>query len=219
MYKDGLTKQDIERAIKNSRSSKGAARYLDVSFPTFRKYAKLYTDEATGKTLYELSNNNCRGLGVKRLAKIRTRSNVSQAVFTGEMKAVGFKTKILKDRLFNEYNVEKKCEICGFDQIRMIDDNAPLIVTYKDGDHTNWTIENIRLVCYNCYFLNVGNIFSNQELQMIESGDKENNELKRKLDIPEEYFEEIVQRILDKRGDITKTKIDMSGRDLIPRKT
>ena len=40
-----LLQAEIELAIKNSKSAKGAARFLGVSYNTFKKYAQMYTDE------------------------------------------------------------------------------------------------------------------------------------------------------------------------------
>ena len=52
-----LKKEDIQRAIKMTRSNRAAARYLHVSFTHYKKYAKTYTDIETGTTLFELHKN------------------------------------------------------------------------------------------------------------------------------------------------------------------
>ena len=40
-----LLQAEIELAIKNSQSAKGAARFLGVSYNTFKKYGKMYIKE------------------------------------------------------------------------------------------------------------------------------------------------------------------------------
>src|SRR5210317_1016553 len=60
-----LTEAQIRYAMKNSKSNSSAARFLNVSFTTYQKYAKMYIDEESGKTLYELHKNQ-RGEGVKK---------------------------------------------------------------------------------------------------------------------------------------------------------
>lgn len=60
-----LTEAQIRYAMKNSKSNSGGARFLNVSLTTYQKYSKLYIDETTGKTLWDLHKNQ-RGKGVKK---------------------------------------------------------------------------------------------------------------------------------------------------------
>ena len=48
-----ITESEIRYAMENSKSCAEAARFLKISYEAFRKYAKLYKDEATGNTLFE----------------------------------------------------------------------------------------------------------------------------------------------------------------------
>ena len=41
-----LTKEDILRAQKMTRSNMAAARYLHVSYNHYKKYSKMYKDES-----------------------------------------------------------------------------------------------------------------------------------------------------------------------------
>ena len=52
-----LKKEDIQRAMKMTRSNRAAARYLHVSFTHYKKYAKTYKDEESGSSLFELHKN------------------------------------------------------------------------------------------------------------------------------------------------------------------
>jgi hypothetical protein len=48
------------------------------------------------------------------------------------------------------------------------DYKVPLLLNYKDKNKTNWTLSNLELVCYNCYFLKVGDVFNDQQVATIE---------------------------------------------------
>ena len=39
----------------------------------------------------------------------------------------------------------------------MTDYTIPLMLDWQDGDKTNHKLENIRVLCLNCYYLQVGN--------------------------------------------------------------
>ena len=52
-----LLKSKVLYAMENSKSNAEAARFLRVSYLTYKKYAKLYKDEELGKTLFELHKN------------------------------------------------------------------------------------------------------------------------------------------------------------------
>jgi hypothetical protein len=44
----------------------------------------------------------------------------------------------------------------------------PLLLNFKDGNKKNYRKENIEFLCYNHYFLTVGDIFSDKQVQGIE---------------------------------------------------
>jgi DNA-binding transcriptional ArsR family regulator len=39
---------------------------------------------------------------------------------------------------------------------------------FKDDNKKNYKLDNIELLCYNCYFLTIGDIFTNKQIQQIE---------------------------------------------------
>ena len=53
MKKKILTKDQILRAMKYTKSNMAAARFLGCSYPHYKQYAKLYKNE-DGKTLFEV---------------------------------------------------------------------------------------------------------------------------------------------------------------------
>ena len=72
-----------------------------------------------------------------------------------------------KDRLIQEGYIEEKCNRCGHNEQRVNDYKAPLLVHFKDKNKMNWKIENIELLCYNCYFLYIGDVFNEKQIKNI----------------------------------------------------
>ncbi len=58
----------IVAAHAKTQSNLAAARYLHVSYQHYRKFAKIYVDEVTGKSLFELHKNQC-GKGIPKFLK------------------------------------------------------------------------------------------------------------------------------------------------------
>ncbi len=150
-----LKEDQIRYAIKNSQSNRGAARFLNVALSTYRKYAKLYVDEKTGKTLYDLHKNQAG----KKISK----GTVHQHGYYRledilEGKHPDYNPKKLKKRLITNCILEEKCASCGFEERRILDYAMPLLLEWIDGDNTNHRRDNLQLLCYNCYFLTVNNI-------------------------------------------------------------
>jgi hypothetical protein len=48
-----LSKQQILAAMAKTKSNRAAARYLNVSYVHYKKWAKLYQDEETRETLFD----------------------------------------------------------------------------------------------------------------------------------------------------------------------
>jgi len=132
-----------------------AARFLNVSYDSFRKYSSLYKDKETGKTLFELHKNRS-GKGMKKSVKPKMHGHYGLMDIL-EGKYPTYKPNKLKPRLLRSGLVEEKCELCGFDERRITDYTVPLILDYKDEDRTNHKRDNIQLLCHNCYYLTVGN--------------------------------------------------------------
>lgn len=47
--------------------------------------------------------------------------------------------------------MEPKCNRCGYDTARE-DGRVPLMIMFKDNDEDNQVLENLEILCYNCYF-------------------------------------------------------------------
>ena len=64
----------------------------------------------------------------------------------------------LKKRIITNAILEEVCDNCGFCERRVTDYTVPLLIEHMDGDRTNHYVDNLRLLCYNCYYLMVGNV-------------------------------------------------------------
>jgi hypothetical protein len=146
-----LSESEIRYAMMNTKSNQGAARFLKVSYETYRKYAKQYLDSASGKSLFEL-HKNISGKGIIKTPKVNTRVISSlQDIFDG-LKP-NYPVHKLKHRLIRHGFMEEKCALCGFHERRVQDYSVPLLLDFIDGDRSNYAIENLQLLCYNCTYL------------------------------------------------------------------
>ena len=164
-----LSKDQILSAISRTKSNRAAARYLSVSYPHYRKWAELYKDEASGQTLFEFHKNQS-GKGIpKFLPEKGFKGGVSlQDIIDGKVSPDSFTPAKLKDKLIAEGYLEECCKHCSFKERRVLDYRMPLLLNFKDKNKHNYKIENIELICYNCYYLHIGDIFNNRQIQGIE---------------------------------------------------
>jgi hypothetical protein len=160
-----LTESQIRYACENTTSNSDAAKWLHVSFDTWRKYAKSYIDEATGKTLYELHKHNGANKRLllpksrykkKASAPWRYQPTPMSEIF--ENKHPKFDRRRFRDRLVAEGWKQERCDCCGFQERRPGDLEVPLRINWLDGNDRNYALENIEFLCFNCYFINVGSL-------------------------------------------------------------
>jgi len=76
--------------------------------------------------------------------------------------------KEVKHRLISEGYMKEECSRCRFHEKRITDEKVPLIINYVDGNKRNWKLENLEFLCYNCYFLNIGDVFQQKQLDALE---------------------------------------------------
>lgn len=151
-----ISESEIRYAMENSASCMGGARFLKISYEAFKKYSSLYIDEPTGKTLFELHKNQS-GTGCPKVKAPRMRGYYGLLDIL-EGKYPKYNPHKLKPRLLRNGIFEEKCSSCGFDERRIMDYTVPLWLDWIDGDRTNHHRDNLRFLCHNCYYLEVGNI-------------------------------------------------------------
>ena len=148
-------------AIANTKSNAEAARFLKVSFTTWKKYAKMYVDSATGKTLYDLHTNQA-GLGITK-DSVRANAGLYSIDRLLEGKHPNYPVWKLRNRLLALNIFQEECQCCGYAERRVTDDTVPLLLDHIDGDVTNHRVENLQMLCLNCYYQQVGNPFNKEK--------------------------------------------------------
>lgn len=183
-----LSKEDILRAMKVTLSNKAAARYLHVSYIHYKRFAQNFTDETTGRTLFEMHKNQS-GKGIPKFITNRGKEPALLDVIEGRVPIESYTPEKLKRRLLQEGYLYEYCNKCNFSERRVIDYKIPLLLNFKDGNKKNWNIDNVELLCYNCYFLYVGDVFNTRQLDAIEDFVQplQTNDINWELD---EYYKE-----------------------------
>ena len=162
-----LTKEDILRAQNMTRSNFAAARYLNVSYNHYKKYAKLYKDEETGKTLLELHMNQ-EGKGIPKFLTAGGKEPPLLDLLEGRIPAEHFDPQKIKRRIIFEALIEEKCARCGFSERRVLDTKVPIVLHHKDGNKKNWHLDNLEFMCYNCSFLYAVSPITEQQVEAME---------------------------------------------------
>jgi len=136
-----MTYDNINAAIKSTKSMSQAAIYLGVSYNTFTKYAKQH------------------GL-FKPLKSSKGIVRSVNSVFTHDIKSIlegknpnPFREQTLLSKAIKEGYMPCQCNNCGQDytdyQMRK---DPPLILDFLDKNPQNTKIENLRALCFNCVY-------------------------------------------------------------------
>lgn len=159
-----LSREDIERAVRNTLTNRAAARFCHVSYTHYKKYATLYIDKETGKTLYELHRNQA-GKGVPKFRYVndndsrkykKHREPALIDILEGKYSVEHYSPQKLKYRLVESGMLYPKCSRCGFKEKRLVDGKSPLVLMHKNGDKKDFHLSNLEFLCYNCTFLEGG---------------------------------------------------------------
>ena len=157
----------ILSAMSRTKSNRAAARYLSVSFVHYKKYAKVYTDEETGVSLYQ-KHMNQSGSGIPKFLIGKSGEPSLKEIIEGNASPHSFTPQKIKNKLITEGYLLEKCNRCTFEERRVLDYKMPLILHFRDSNKKNYRVENLELLCYNCYFLTVGDVFDNKQIQGLE---------------------------------------------------
>jgi hypothetical protein len=141
-----LMESQIKAAQEKSRSAFEAARTLGVSYNTYKKYAKMYGVFDDLKNPY--------GIGIEKAKTIKNKKYHIDDIIEG--KHLHYPLHKFKNKLFNSGYIPKICSSCGFSEERITDSKMPLLIDFLDGNLNNRKLDNIRALCYNCFFLLVG---------------------------------------------------------------
>ncbi len=141
-----VTKRMIESAIENTNSQSAAARWVGIAFNTYKDYAKRYG-------LWDQYKNQA-GIGVRKgFSAFKIDFN---DILTGKVKTKYYTKSRMKSRLIEEGYFNEECSICGWNEPRITDQKICLKLDYIDGEVDNKDLDNMRLLCPNCYLSNNG---------------------------------------------------------------
>jgi hypothetical protein len=168
--------------MENTRSNRGAARFLRCSFVHYKKYAKTYIDEQTGQTLWDI-HKNPSGKGIPKFLPNTGKQAPLKELIEGKISVASFEPAKIKQRLIFEGYLKEECSRCGFHEERLSDRKIPLVLQFKDKNKTNYELNNIELMCYNCSFLYaVSPITDQQVIKMEDYVDKHGQEVDWEVD-------------------------------------
>ena len=156
-----LSKEQILAAQAKTKSNMAAARYLHVSYQHYKRYAKTYN-------LFD-SHKNQSGKGIPKFLKGTKKMPHMLEIIEGRIAASSFDPNKLKYALIEQGYLLEECAVCSFKERSVMDYKMPLLLHFKDNNSNNYSLDNIQLLCYNHYFLTVGDIFNNKDIKQIET--------------------------------------------------
>ena len=171
-----ILESTIRDVMKRSHGNKDAARLLKVSYPIYKKWAKSYIDAETGKSLFELNMGTPKGVPKYTSRGVNVRGQNGGAIHSLvdilDNKVPNYPLIRLKHRLWRAGLKAQECECCGHSEYRISDNQYPLTLSHKDGNNQNYNIDNLEVLCYNCYFLTVGNLWGRRKWDGNEPGSR-----------------------------------------------
>ena len=137
-----ITKNMILRAQGETNSNMAAARWLEITYNTYKKWAKYYG-------VFE-QHLNQKGVGVKK--GWATYKVPVDDIITGKRQPPRrWSHKVLKKRLIEDGYFNEECSNCSYSEENIQTGKVCLGVDFEDGNHENFKIDNLRLLCPNCY--------------------------------------------------------------------
>ena len=156
-----LSKEQIQAAQAKTKSNMAAARYLHVSYQHYKKWAKLYK-------LFD-GHKNQAGKGIPKFLRGPKKMPHMLEIIEGRIAASSFDPNKLKYALIEQGYLLEECAVCKFKERRVLDYKMPLFLHFKDNNSNNYSLDNVQLLCYNHYFLTVGDIFNTKDVKQIET--------------------------------------------------
>lgn len=165
-----FTKTQIETAMRYTKSIRAAARYLGCSYQHLKPYMKLFRvddNDPNSPTLFQVHKNQ-HGKGIPKFLPNRRKEPNVKLIFEEGTGWESFSPEKIKNRGIAEGYLKDECYKCGFNERRVTDYKVPLLMNFKDGHKHNYLLDNLELLCYNCYFLYVGEVLTPNQIRVIE---------------------------------------------------
>ena len=137
-----LLESEIKEAQKHCDTAIACARYLEVGYNCYKKWAKLYG----------LFKTKPWGRGDKKAYWDPSKGKypLNQIL---EGKFPNYPVFRLKDLLIRSGVKKAECEKCGMKERRITDKKMPLLLSFIDGNEKNHLKNNLEILCLNCMFL------------------------------------------------------------------
>ena len=137
-----LTKRRILEAQKSTKSAMAAARWLSVSYNTYKKWAKYYN-------IFD-QHKNQSGVGIKK--GWATYKVPLDDIMSGKRKPPQrYSGKVLKKRLVEDGYFHNECSNCGYNEVNLATGKVCLNIDFKDGDRKEES-DNILIINFDfCY--------------------------------------------------------------------
>ena len=165
-----LTKSQIETAMRYTKSVRAAAKYLGCSYQHLKPFMKaLKVDESdpNSPTLFD-AHKNQNGKGIPKFLPNRRKEPMVKRIFEEGTGYESFTPSKIKARGIAEGYLKDECYTCGCNERRVTDYKTPTLLNFKDGNKSNYLLDNLEILCYNCYFLYVGDPLSPDQIRNIE---------------------------------------------------
>jgi len=163
-----LGKELILAAMAKTKSNKAAARYLNCSYIHYKKWAKTYDATEKGYSNLFEQHKNQSGKGIPKFLSNSGKEPALLDIIEGRVPMTNFSPDKVKKKLFQEGYLKEECGMCKFNERRVLDYKSPLLLNFKDKNKRNYRLENLEVLCYNHYFLTVGDIVSDKQIEQIE---------------------------------------------------
>jgi len=162
-----LSKEQILAAQAVTQSNRQAARRLHLHFDTYRREASKYeTFPGSGITLFEA--HKATPAGIPRYKSRVVKEVPIEEIIEGRADGSLWPIEDIRDKLIHGQYLVECCSSCGFKERRLPDYKIPLLLTFLDGKQTNYLLDNLTFLCYNCFYIQVGDIYNSKDQAHIE---------------------------------------------------
>ena len=196
-----ISKEMCLAAMAKTKSVLAAARYLNCSYQHLKPYMKSYKDEETGLSLFMSDTPFGR------------KAPAIDDIVNGRVDASSFNLEKVKFKMIEAGYLLEQCYHCGFDEKREIDGKSPLLMFFKDGNKNNFQNGNAQMTCYNCYFLNIGKVFNEKDIEKLEG----HSTVYNTTDASDFQLDDYHKKKLDELGE-WEDKVDEDPYSLVSRK-
>ena len=197
--KKHYTREQILEAMDKTKSIKAAARYLSCSYQHLKPFMKEYIHPTTGETLFNMHKNQS-GKGIPKFISHtpfgRKKEPAILDIVEGRVDSSHFAPEKIKYRMIEAGLIAEECSDCGYKERRVTDYKTPLIMRFKDGNTKNYVLGNVHLLCYNCYFIYYGSVFTEKEIERLEG----EGETTMKTESPSFQLDEYQIKVLQELG-------------------